>query len=170
MDFNLVLRSDARRDPPEKGEARAGSERTSSPRTQIAKQNRSAGEPAPTGLFKPHLKNWSAVKLAALKGLRGGARGDQDSVRPSDEHAIWRSEVRRGEGSRGTGHAVLCHPTCLFLPSERIWAFFLFLSFPLSLREVGVGGGDLVVDVGGAGGPAGMLVGEVAAGEALHVD
>jgi hypothetical protein len=103
LDFNLALRDDARRDPPEKGEARAGSERTSSRWTQIAKQNRSAGEPAPTGLFKPHLKNWSAVKLAALKGLRGGARGDQDSVRPSDEHAIWRSEVRRGEGSRGTG-------------------------------------------------------------------
>ncbi len=30
LDFNLVLRDDARRDPPEKGEARAGSERTSS--------------------------------------------------------------------------------------------------------------------------------------------
>ena len=42
--ISLALRVDARRVPPLKGEARAGSERTSSPRPQIAKHNRSTGE------------------------------------------------------------------------------------------------------------------------------
>jgi len=42
--ISLALRVDARKAPPVKGEARAGSERTSSPRPQIAKHNRSTGE------------------------------------------------------------------------------------------------------------------------------
>ena len=43
-----------------------------------------------------HLLNrveWSSLKAAVPGNPAGGAWGNQDSVRPPDEHAIWRSEV-----------------------------------------------------------------------------
>ena len=66
-----------------------GSERPSSRSTQIAKQNRSAGVPVgqPEGLCY---------------------------TRPSAEHTIWRSEVRRKGGRRGRAHEVAWNPTCLW--------------------------------------------------------
>ena len=57
-----------------------GSERPSSQSTQIAKQNRSTGAPA-----------------GRSEGLC--------YTRPSAEHTIWRSEVRRKEGRGGHAHA-----------------------------------------------------------------
>jgi hypothetical protein len=71
----------------------SGEERLSSQSIQITKQNRSAGEPTQTRLFMPLLLNLKMQSVLRLK--KDVLWGNQYSVRPPDEHTIWRSEVKR---------------------------------------------------------------------------
>ncbi len=69
---------------------------------QIAKQNCTAGKPAPIGLFEAARKQILTKKAAASERPTGGAWGGQDSVRPPDEDAIWRSEMRLKKAAGNT--------------------------------------------------------------------
>ena len=80
LDLRTALRVDARRDPPDKGEARAGSERTSSRWTHIAQQNRSTGEPARAGgisaLHGPPTSTRFGKARCVSRGPAGGSERD----------------------------------------------------------------------------------------------
>jgi len=54
-------------------------------------------------LEKPQFQRWYQNNIAASLKATSGAWGDQDSVRPPDEDAIWQSEVRlKGAGGGHT--------------------------------------------------------------------
>jgi len=89
------------------------SERMSSPRPQIAQQNRTAGEPASDRFLEAAPIKPMKIKqaLAASKDLRMGRGGTVLRTAPRRGRDL----AKRGEaqgGSLGTWRSA-CHPTCL---------------------------------------------------------
>ena len=105
--------NDAKQRDPPRDEVRRESERMSSPRPQIAKQNRTRRRARTgKGFLETAIYKFEKNKSFAVskKPFWWGV-GELYSVLPPDEDAIWQSEVRlkwSREGCRRTHH-----PTCL---------------------------------------------------------
>ncbi|MGE5196305.1 MAG: hypothetical protein ACM3JI_03120 [Anaerolineae bacterium] len=116
LNSRMALRADAKRGDPPRDEVRRGNECASSPRTQIAKQKRSAGGAPTQSTFSKDacLQNLIVEQMQRLlKRSMGRGVGEQYSVRPPDEDALWQSEVSLKGASGGRGHASALSPTCV---------------------------------------------------------
>src|SRR3972149_7283272 len=88
--------NDAKRRGPPRDEVRREGERMSSPRPQIAKGNRTAGEPRTDRPSRSReITTGKIIRTRGFLGPAGGAWGGEGSVQPPPEDADFPNERRR---------------------------------------------------------------------------